>query len=224
MNLHLEKGKIEEVIQKVNFDKCGGLLPTIVQDNSTDRILMLAFMNRESLILTLETGKAHYWSRTRKKIWMKGEESGHVQLVQGAFVDCDHDTLLLRVQQKGVCCHTGEKTCFFNNIASGIPSRLDGRVLDRIFEVVKYQIGEKSPRSYTSNLASQGEEKILEKVSEESAELVLASKQGSQREVVHEASDLIAHLLILFAQKGIDFSSVYEELDKRHKEKEDLKT
>ena len=118
MVLKIDETKAEQIIRKADFGKCGGLLPVIVQDDSTDHVLMQAFMNPESLKLTLTTGQAHYWSRTRNRIWMKGEKSGHVQLVQKAFLDCDYDTLLLRVQQKGVVCHTGKETCFHNSIDS----------------------------------------------------------------------------------------------------------
>jgi phosphoribosyl-ATP pyrophosphohydrolase/phosphoribosyl-AMP cyclohydrolase len=108
---------IEETISKIQFDKLDGLLPIVVQDNQTKDLLMLAFMDREALRLTLSTGKAHYWSRTRKTLWRKGETSGHEQIVEKLFLDCDYDTLLLQVNQIGVCCHTGEKTCFHNTLS-----------------------------------------------------------------------------------------------------------
>ena len=116
----LEFGEVRtrEILRKANFEKGGGLLPAVIQDASNDHILMQAFMNREALEKTLRTGRAHYWSRTRNRIWMKGEESGHVQLVQSIAFDCDYDAILLRVQQTGACCHTGKETCFHNPVNS----------------------------------------------------------------------------------------------------------
>ncbi len=114
--LRLKDEDINKLLLKINFKKMKGLLPVITQEASTKKILMQAFMDKEAFQLTLKTGKAHYWSRVRKKIWRKGETSGHEQIVEKAYLDCDYDTLLLQVKQIGFCCHTGEKTCFHHPI------------------------------------------------------------------------------------------------------------
>lgn len=114
--VRLDKERINQIIGKVNFEKLEGLLPVVIQEASSNQILMQAFMDKEALRLTLETGEVHYWSRTRKELWRKGETSGHKQIIKEVYLDCDNDALLLRVQQIGVCCHTGEKTCFHNPI------------------------------------------------------------------------------------------------------------
>ena len=116
MTLKLNDKESQKIVERINFEKCNGLLPAVIQDESDGRVLMQAFMNPEALLLTLKTGKAHYWSRTRQKIWMKGENSGNIQLVQKLFLDCDYDAILLHIQQKGVCCHTGKETCFHHGI------------------------------------------------------------------------------------------------------------
>ena len=113
---NLNKLKLDRIIESANFKKLGGLLPVVTQDASSNKVLMQAFMNEEALKLTLQTGKVHYWSRTRKKIWLKGESSGHTQILKEAYLDCDKDAILLLVHQIGVCCHTGAKTCFHNQV------------------------------------------------------------------------------------------------------------
>ncbi|MEM4245833.1 MAG: bifunctional phosphoribosyl-AMP cyclohydrolase/phosphoribosyl-ATP diphosphatase HisIE [Candidatus Bathyarchaeia archaeon] len=220
MVLKFDEPEAERVVRRIDFTKCGGLLPVVVQDDSNDSVLMQAFMNPESLRLTLTTGRAHYWSRTRRRIWMKGEASGHVQLVQGAFLDCDLDALLLRVQQKGVVCHTGKDTCFHNGIDSSHAPGLDGRVLNRVFEVIKHQMEEGGRDSYMHSLTSRGQELLLKKIGEESSELIIASMDGPQEKVVKEATDLLVHVMALLANKRIDISRVYKELDDRHRERE----
>lgn len=212
----MKKEEAESFISKVDFGKMGGLVPAIVQDEASGEVLMQAFMNEEALRLTLTTGKMHFWSRSRGRIWLKGEESGHHSIVQNAVLDCDGDALLFKVHQVGPCCHTGERTCFHNPLLPEEEEKLDGRFLDKIYEVVLDRIENPREGSYVSKLSAKGEDAILQKVGEETFELVLASKKGDEGETVFEASDLMFHLLVLLASKGIPLRKVFEELRRRH--------
>ena len=177
---------------------------------------MLAFMNREALMKTLTTGYAHYWSRSRKKLWKKGEESGHFQHVRAVYVDCDRDSLLLKVDQIGYCCHVGNPSCFYERIAGEL---LDAppRVLDEVFKVVKDRIKNPQPDSYVAGLVAKGEDRILRKIGEESTELMLAAKSEGSERIVSEASDLLFHTMVLLAEKGVELEDVYKELQSRRK-------
>lgn len=217
--LTLNDAEIEGVLSKVDFDKMDGLIPVVVQDSTSERILMQAFMDRDALRLTLKTGKAHYYSRTRGRIWRKGEESGHEQIVQDAILDCDMDSLLLRVVQVGVCCHTGEETCFHNLVGGEMPrEELDSRYLDRLYEIIEDRIRSPKPGSYVSTLTGKGLDGILRKIGEEAVELILAAKDGEDG-LIHEASDLIFHLQILLAFKGLSMKDIVYELEARHRAK-----
>jgi phosphoribosyl-ATP pyrophosphohydrolase/phosphoribosyl-AMP cyclohydrolase len=220
MVLKLSEKEIEEFISKVDFKKMNGLIPVVVQDSDSDKVLMQAFMNEEALKLTLKTGKMHYWSRIKNRIWLKGEESGHYSIVENAILDCDNDAILFKVHQIGVCCHTGEESCFHNSLLK-VKAReeLDGRFLEKIYEVIIERIESFNEDSYVSKLTSKGEDAILQKIGEEAFELVLASKKGGKEEVVFEASDLIFHILILLAAKGISLKKIFKELEERHKTK-----
>ena len=217
--LELNKKEIDEFVARVNFGKGNGLVPVIVQDASSGRVLMQAYMNEEALRLTLSTGKTHFWSRTKGRIWMKGEESKHYSLVENAALDCDDDAILFKVQQVGVVCHTGEDTCFFKPIKAEAGDVVDARMLERLYEVIKERIRCPSEGSYVSRLTGKGENAVLQKIGEEATELVLALKSGDSEESTLEAADVIFHVLVAFAQKGYDLNSIFEELDSRHKEK-----
>jgi phosphoribosyl-ATP pyrophosphohydrolase/phosphoribosyl-AMP cyclohydrolase len=208
------KGGIEDLIERVDFEKMGGLVPVVVQDFDTGEVLMQAFMNKEALKLTLETGLMHYWSRTRGRIWMKGEESGHTQSVISARLDCDGDAILFAVRQKGVCCHTGEGSCFHRPLVDG-PAGVGAKILGEVFQVIKGRIEAPRPGSYVSGLASKGENAILKKLGEEAAELVIAAKEGEG--IIHEAADLLFHLMVLLAFKGVGLEGVYAELERRRR-------
>ncbi len=206
-------------MEKVNFEKMNGLVPVVVQDSSNDRVLTQAFMDKEALQLTLTSGKMHYWSRTKKRIWLKGEESGHHSLPQNAILDCDKDAILFKVQQIGVCCHTGGETCFHNPIIAEKELAVDARILERIFEVIMDRIRNPTERSYVSKLHSKGEDAILQKIGEETTELVLAVKANRIEEIVHEATDIIFFILVLFAQKNLRLREIFRQLEHRHQEK-----
>ena len=217
--LKLNKKEIDEFIAKVNFKKGDGLVPAVVQDASNGTVLMQAYMNEEALRLTLSSGKMHYWSRTKGRIWMKGEESKYYSIVENAALDCDDDAILFKVQQVGVVCHTGEETCFYKPIKKDTESSVDSRMLERLFEVIKERIRNPSEASYVSRLTSKGEDAVLQKVGEEAVEFILAMKSDNPKEATLEAADVVFHMLVSFAQKGYDLNSIFEELDQRHKKK-----
>lgn len=206
-----------------------GLAPAVAQDAESREVLMLAYMNEEALKLTMETGKAHYYSRSRGRIWMKGESSGHVQLVQDIMVDCDGDTLLLLVEQEGVACHTGNKSCFFtavsekgqkqtedNEIANAeIYRQQIGPMLEEVYAVIADRKAYPQEGSYTNYLLEKGLDKILKKVGEETAEVIIAAKNPDEEELVYETADLMYHLLVLLFERGVGLPRVAMELANR---------
>jgi phosphoribosyl-ATP pyrophosphohydrolase/phosphoribosyl-AMP cyclohydrolase len=217
--LQLNETEIDKFVEKVNFEKGKGLVPTVVQDASNDRVLMQAYMNEEALRLTLSSGKTHFWSRTKGRIWLKGEESGHHSLVQNAVLDCDNDAILFKVQQIGSVCHTGEETCFHKPLKAEDKQEVDAKMLERLFEVIKERIRNPTEKSYVSRLTAKGEDAVLRKIGEEAVEIVLAAKEDNPKEITHEAADVLFHILVLFAQKGIKLTTIFEELELRHKKK-----
>ena len=219
MMLKLNTKEIENFVEKVNFAKGDGVVPVIVQDSSNNRILMQAYMNQEALRLTLSSGKMHFWSRTKSRIWMKGEESKNYSLVQNAILDCDDDAILFKVQQVGVVCHTGEETCFYRSLKANDEKVVDARMLERLFEIIRERIRNPSEASYVSRLTSKGEDAVLQKIGEEATELILAIKSDNSKEATLEAADLVFHILVSFAQKDYKLNNIFEELDKRHKKK-----
>ncbi len=219
MVLQLNEAEAEKFIEKVNFEKMNGLVPVVVQDSSNDKVLTQAFMNKEALQLTLTKGKMHYWSRTKKRIWLKGEESGHHSLLQNAILDCDNDAILFKVQQIGAVCHTGQETCFHNPIIAEKERAVDARIIERIFEVIVDRIKNPTEKSYVSKLNRKGEDAVLQKIGEETTELVLAVKANQPEEIVHEATDILFFILVLFAQKNLKLQEIFKQLEHRHQEK-----
>ena len=196
----------------IKYDEYG-LVPAIAQDIGSGEVLMLAYMNKEALKLTLETNIAHYYSRSRKELWKKGETSGNLQEVKGFYYDCDGDTILLKVKQIGVACHTGEYSCFFNEVKS---SKDYKNTLGDLYKIIMNRKINPVEDSYTNYLFNEGLDKILKKVGEESAEVIIAAKNNKQ-ELIYESSDLIYHLLVLFINEGVSLGDIYEELNKRMK-------
>ena len=197
---------------QLKFDG-NGLICAIAQDYESGEVLMQAYMNREAFDKTLETGYAHYWSRSRQKLWKKGEESGHLQKVIGVYLDCDSDCVLLKVQQTGAACHTGNYTCFFTPVREcGVGAEMLGQ-LQRIVEDRKENPEE---GSYTNYLFDKGVDKIAKKASEEPVELIIAAKNGDKEEIVGECADLFYHTLVLLANAGVKLSDVCTELKNRH--------
>lgn len=219
MVLQLNETEINKFVEKVNFEKGNGLVPVVVQDASNGRVLMQAYMNEEALRLTLASGKTHFWSRTKGRLWLKGEESGHHSLVQNAVLDCDNDAILFKVQQIGPVCHTGEESCFYKPIKPEEAVVVDAKMLERLFEVIKERIRNPTEKSYVSRLTAEGEDAVLQKIGEEAVEIVLAAKENIAKEVTHEAADVLFHIMVLFAQKGYTLNSIFEELERRHKRK-----
>ena len=219
MVLQLNETEIKDFIEKVDFKKGKDLVPVIVQDASNGRVLMQAYMNEEALRLTLSSGKTHFLSRTKGRIWMKGEESKNYSLVQNAILDCDDDAILFKVQQVGVVCHTGEETCFYRSLKPKDEKAVDARMLERLFEIIKDRIRNPSEASYVSRLTSKGEDAVLQKIGEEATELILAIKSDNSKEATLEAADLVFHILVSFAQKDYRLNNIFEELDKRHRKK-----
>jgi phosphoribosyl-ATP pyrophosphohydrolase/phosphoribosyl-AMP cyclohydrolase len=217
--LKLNENEIEEFVEKVNFEKGNGLVPAVVQDASNGRVLMQAYMNEEALRLTLASGKTHFWSRTKGRLWLKGEESGHHSLVQNAVLDCDNDAILFKVQQIGPVCHTGEESCFYKPIKPEEAQRVDAKIVERISEVVKERIRNPTEKSYVSRLTAKGEDAVLQKIGEEAVEIILAAKEDNSKEITHEAADVLFHIMVLFAQKGIPLNTIFKELERRHKNK-----
>jgi phosphoribosyl-AMP cyclohydrolase / phosphoribosyl-ATP pyrophosphohydrolase len=190
-----------------------GLVPAIIQDASTLDVLMLAYMNKESLEMTLNTQEVTFYSRSRKALWKKGETSGHTQTLKSLRYDCDEDTLLLLVEQKGVACHTLQKSCFHR--AFGEEIQASANVLDEIYATVKDRAEYPMEGSYTQYLLTQGLNKTLKKVGEESAEVIIAAKEENEENVINEVSDLLYHLTVMLYQKDIALESVYTQLKNR---------
>jgi len=201
-----------------------GLVPVIVQDASNNQVLMLAYMNEEALKTTLATGRMHFFSRSRQKLWMKGETSGNVQLVRDIKIDCDGDTLLVLVDQTGVACHTGNRTCFYNDIkisASNVKISLNDKgstedsILQKVFDVINDRKLNPKAGSYTCSLFERGIDVILKKVGEESSEVIIAAKNNNKDEVIYEACDLLYHLLVLLSEMDISLDDIYCQLNER---------
>jgi phosphoribosyl-ATP pyrophosphohydrolase/phosphoribosyl-AMP cyclohydrolase len=217
--LQLSETEVENFVKKVDFEKADGLVPVVVQDASNDKVLMQAFMDEEALRLTLASGKMHFWSRSRGRIWLKGEESGHYSLLQNAILDCDSDAILFKVQQIGAVCHTGRETCFHKPVVAEEERAVDAKIVERIFEVIVDRIRKPREKSYVSQLTAKGEDAVLQKIGEETVELILAAKDNSAEEIVHEATDVLFHILVLFAQKGFELRGIFKELENRHQVK-----
>ena len=192
-----------------------GLIPAIAQDASTGEVLMLAWMNQESLRLTLESGFATYFSRSRKQLWRKGETSGHTQRIVRLSYDCDSDAILMQVKQIGPACHTGKKTCFHNPVVDGeLPATAD--ILNTIEATIADRAANPKPGSYTNYLLDKGAEKICKKVGEEATETVIAAMKGDADGLAGEAADLLYHLAVLLHSQGVAMQDVWEVLRKRH--------
>ncbi|AHF79908.1 bifunctional phosphoribosyl-AMP cyclohydrolase/phosphoribosyl-ATP pyrophosphatase [Thermococcus paralvinellae] len=208
---------MEELIEKVNWEKNNGIVPVIVQDTKGE-VLTLAYMNKEALKKTLETGYAHYYSRSQKRIRMKGEVSGNVQKVKEIKIDCDSDALLLIVEPKGPACHTGNYSCFYRKL--GEPEKVEGgidyslTILRELEELIKQRKEKPVEGSYTSKLFAEGKEKIYKKFGEEAVEVLVA--EGRER-IIYETADLLYHLLVLLAYNDISLGEVMNELRRRRR-------
>jgi phosphoribosyl-ATP pyrophosphohydrolase/phosphoribosyl-AMP cyclohydrolase len=208
---------------KLNFDE-KGLIPAVVQDSNTKDVLMVAYMNREALEKTISTKKAWFYSRKRQKLWQKGETSGNFLIVNQILYDCDEDTLLLKVEPKGPACHTGNDSCFYRKLFSSNnqedKSSIDGQNIDIIYElidVIDSRFKEAPEGSYVAKLYKGGRERILKKVGEEAAEVIIASMSQKKSDTIYEIADLIFHLLISMRYDKISMEEIMIELKRRRK-------
>lgn len=201
-------------VSGIRFD-ARGLVPAIAQDAKTGRVLMLAYMNQESIRKTLETGYATYFSRSRQQLWMKGETSGHTQKVLAMRYDCDGDTILLTVDQIGPACHTGSTTCFFHDVYVSPELPATAAILQRDYDTIADRATHPVEGSYTNYLLNKGKEKICKKLGEEASETIIAAMKNDQKELTGEAADLLYHLMVLLYQQGVTLTDVWNELDKR---------
>ena len=214
----------------LKFDE-NGLIPVIAVDFYNNQVLMLAYANREAIEKTLETGYAHYWSRSRKKLWKKGETSGNLQKVKQILFDCDEDALIYKVEQIGAACHTNHRSCFYREFYRGNIREIEPKIgdfkgiiykpknneniLNQIYKLLQQRKKELPENSYTAKLFKDGIDKIAKKIGEEATEVVIALKNNSQSEVIYEAADLIFHLLVGLTEKDILPETVLEELRRR---------
>ena len=230
---------MKDVINQLKYDE-KGLIPAITQDYKTDEVLMLAYMNEESVKKTLETGRAHYYSRSRQKLWLKGETSGHYQNVKSISMDCDGDTLLLKVEQIDAACHTGHRSCFFRKMEVGVDASVNTvdldedkplgagnaekvtdntpvgpEVLQAVYAVINDRVSHPKEGSYTNYLLEKGLDKILKKIGEETSEVIIAAKNGSQSETCYEVADLLYHVMVMMVKQGMALEDIYKELGKR---------
>ena len=227
-NIHAMKATLETDSAKFNLFRSSlpfssfklnedGLIPVIVQDFRTAEILMMAYMNEEAYEQTLREGMMTYWSRSRQELWRKGDTSGHYQYVKSLDIDCDRDTILAKVEQIGAACHTGHRSCFYTNLAS---KAYDGRNPMTVFDDVMATILERkeNPKegSYTNYLFDQGIDKILKKVGEEAAEIIIAAKNPDSDEVKYEICDFLYHMMVLMAEREVSWKDITKELAERH--------
>ncbi|MEQ8236443.1 MAG: bifunctional phosphoribosyl-AMP cyclohydrolase/phosphoribosyl-ATP diphosphatase HisIE [Syntrophomonadaceae bacterium] len=214
------------MMDKIKFDQ-QGLVPAIIQDCQSGQVLMMAYMNREALTRTMESGRTWFFSRSRQALWMKGETSGHIQAVKEILYDCDEDTLLIKVEQTGVACHTGHYSCFYRDsegreVAPQIfdPERVyrsqaGPGILYELYDLILDRKAAMPEKSYTTYLFSQGLDKILKKVGEENAEVLIAAKNRNPAELTYETADLLYHLLVLLVEQGVTLEEIFQELKSR---------
>jgi phosphoribosyl-ATP pyrophosphohydrolase/phosphoribosyl-AMP cyclohydrolase len=212
---------MEKIINTIDWQK-QALLPVIVQDVTNNEVLMMAYMDKEALELSLKTHIAHYFSRSKQRIWKKGESSGHTQEIESFFLDCDNDTLLIKVKQNGVACHTGRRSCFFTELETGatvsdvaINTQEAYGVIDTLYHTIQERKNADPQTSWTAKLLAKGENTILKKVVEEAGEYCFAHKDNDEDEMVYEAADLTYHMLVALASKNISPDRVKQELARR---------
>ncbi|RBQ27183.1 MULTISPECIES: bifunctional phosphoribosyl-AMP cyclohydrolase/phosphoribosyl-ATP diphosphatase HisIE [Arcobacteraceae] len=209
-------------LEIIDWKKMNNLIPVITQDEKTNEILMLGYMNQEALELTLKTKYAHYFSRSKNRIWKKGESSNHTQKVIDIFVDCDNDTILLKVIQEGVACHTGRKSCFFTKLDTNeiiqdvkIDTSSSYGVIDTLYHTIQSRKNDDIEKSYTAKLLKGSQNSMLKKIVEEAGELCFAIKDDNENEAIYETADITYHILVALASKNISPDRVKQELARR---------
>lgn len=210
---------MEELINTLKFD-ASGLIPAVVQNIETNEVLMVAYMNADTIKQTVETGRATFWSRSRQEVWVKGETSGNYMYVKEIRVDCDCDCLVILVNPAGPACHTGNRSCFFRKIENGklveaknVPQKSD--IFAREQAVVIDRKNNPEDGSYTNYLFDKGEDKILKKVGEEAAEVVIAGKNRDKDEISYEVADLIYHMTVMLVDNDMTWDDIYKEMERR---------
>ena len=199
-------------ISLIDFEKLGGLVPAVVQDNQTQKVLMVGFMNAEAVNKTLETGQVTFFSRTKNRLWTKGEESGNFLNVVSVLIDCDNDTLLVKANPVGPVCHTGADTCFDEkNAKTGV------QFLSFLQDLIEKRKLEMPEGSYTTSLFAKGTRKITQKVGEEAVETIIGAMANDDENFIYESADLVYHLMVLLTHKGFRIEDIAKELEKRHK-------
>ena len=212
----------KELLEQLRYNQ-EGFIPAIVQDFFSNQVLMLAYMNEESLKKTLQTGLTCFYSRSRKKLWVKGETSGNTQKVRQILVDCDSDTLLIRIEQKGVACHTGAESCFYRDIegkeisykGQSAGSKLD--ILAELMQVFEDRKRNPIPESYVCRLLASPGEKMPKKIAEEAAEVMIALKDQDKEQIIYETADLWFHTLVALYYYNIPYQAILDELKRRRK-------
>jgi len=199
-----------EILQNIDFAKLNGLVPAVIQDAQTSKVLMLGFMNEEALKKTVETGKATFFSRTKNRLWTKGEESGHFLNVVEILADCDNDTLLIKANPVGPTCHTGSDTCW------GEANQGNVQFLSYLQDFISKRKEEMPEGSYTTSLFRSGTRKITQKVGEEAVETIIGAMANDDENFIYEAGDLLYHLIVLLTHKGYRIEDVVKELQRRH--------
>ena len=200
-------------IDELKFDE-KGLIPAIVVDAQNGKVLMMAYMNKESLKISLEKGLTCFWSRSRQELWLKGETSGNYQHIVSITADCDRDTLLVRVEKDGPACHTGNETCFNDVIWES--DELHEFTYEGLMELIAGRKREKKEGSYTTYLFEKGLDKILKKVGEETTEVIIAAKDKDKKNTIYEIADLTYHVMVLMIEAGISLEDIHKELASRH--------
>lgn len=200
-------------IDQLKFDE-KGLIPAVIVEAGTHQLLMVAYMNRESLKISMETGKTCFWSRSRQELWTKGETSGNYQHIVNITADCDLDTLKVVVEKDGPACHTGAETCFFNPVYQS--EEKSDFTLDALMELIRGRKTNQQEGSYTTYLFQKGLDKILKKIGEESTEVIIAAKDNDPKETIYEISDLVYHVMVMMIQQGISLEDIRRELASRH--------
>lgn len=200
-------------IDQLKFDE-KGLIPAVIVEAGTHQLLMVAYMNRESLKISMETGKTCFWSRSRQELWTKGETSGNYQHIVSITADCDLDTLKVVVEKDGPACHTGAETCFFNPVYQNeVKSDFTP---DALMELIRGRKTNPQEGSYTTYLFQKGLDKILKKIGEESTEVIIAAKDNDPKETIYEISDLVYHVMVMMIEQGISLEDIRKELASRH--------
>lgn len=213
----IKMDNFEPALKWADFKKnSDGMVPVIVQDYRTDEVLMLAYMNEEAFDHTIHSGRMTYYSRSRQELWVKGLTSGHIQYVKSLTADCDYDTILAKVSQVGAACHTGNRSCFFNDIVKkDYVEKNPLKVLEDVYSIILERKDHPKEGSYTNYLYNKGIDKVLKKLGEEATEIIIAAKNPDAEEIKYEISDFIYHLMVLMAEKRVTWEDITQELSQR---------